>query len=366
MRPTQTSGSSNITEAEIEAIGALDGVSEIFGYLEKREGMPDMSTFTPGSTGTRPTMNFDGVYTVKGVPTGNGTIEGISPTISEGRTLLSGELVGMVLTQELADYWGVGVGDPITFKSMEFVVIGIASSSSTGFGAKTAYIDLEVAQSLYSMNGGVSALYVYAQNDTMVDPLAVQIESIISGAQVTTNTDRVTQLATAQTQLVASMATANATIAQTQATATQETVIALAATSAIILLIMLYSVRERRKEIGVMKTLGFSNKAVVGQLVLEGVVITVIGSLVGLIIGYLAYPTLSQLIMPVSTSTGSGTGGPGIQQGVTSALGAVTASPDLGIVLLAFLAVVAMGAVGSLYPAWKASRVKPVEALRNE
>jgi len=36
------------------------------------------------------------------------------------------------------------------------------------------------------------------------------------------------------------------------------------------------------------------------------------------------------------------------------------------MVVIAFVAVLAMGALGSIYPAWKASRVKPAEALRNE
>jgi putative ABC transport system permease protein len=360
----QTSAVSNITQAEVSSISSLDGVAAIYGYMERREGMPDMSTFTPGTSGQRPTMNFDSVYTVMGIPFGE-TIEGITPTITDGRLPEAGESVGMVVTQALADYWGVSVGDSVTFKSTNFVVTGIASSSSTGFSSKTAYIQLAEAQSLYSMGGGVTALYVYATNDTMVDPLAAEIESIVSSAQVSTNTDRATQLANAQSQLLTSMATANATIASTQATATQETIIALGATSGIILLIMLYSVRERVREIGVMKTLGFSNRSVVSQLVLEGVVITIIGCLVGVVIGYLAYPTLSQLVMPTSTSssTGPGQGFGGPAQAVSAA---VVASPELGMVLLAFAAVVAMGALGSLYPAWKASRVKPVEALRND
>jgi ABC-type lipoprotein release transport system permease subunit len=67
--------------------------------------------------------------------------------------------------------------------------------------------------------------------------------------------------------------------------------------------------------------------------------------------------------MPTTTSTTTNAAGAPVVQIVAST---VTASPELSMVLIAFVAVLAMGALGSLYPAWKASRIKPVEALRNE
>jgi putative ABC transport system permease protein len=134
------------------------------------------------------------------------------------------------------------------------------------------------------------------------------------------------------------------------------------ATSAIILLIMVFSVRERVREIGVMKTLGFSNGSIVSQFMLEGVSVTFLGCIVGAIVGIIAYPTLSGLLMPTTTSDAVTNGAP-VAQTVAAA---VTASPELSMVLIAFVSVLAMGALGSLYPAWKASRIKPVEALRNE
>jgi len=47
-------------------------------------------------------------------------------------------------------------------------------------------------------------------------------------------------------------------------------------------------------------------------------------------------------------------------------LGAATATPDLQTMLLALGAAILLGALGSLYPAWRASRTRPAEAMRYE
>ena len=126
---------------------------------------------------------------------------------------------------------------------------------------------------------------------------------MFSGAQVTTSAERVAELSASQTAMSNSLSSTNATLAQTQAAGNQETVLALVATSAVILLIMVFSVRERTKEIGVMKTLGFSNKSVVSQFVMEGLAVTFIGCVDRGDIGVVAYPTISSIMLPASSST---------------------------------------------------------------
>ena len=111
-----------------------------------------------------------------------------------------------------------------------------------------------------------------------------------------------------------------------------------------------------------MKTLGFSNRNVVSQFLLEGLTVTFIGCVIGAIVGVVAYPTISSIMLPASSSTAIRGGGFATQ----AAAATVNVSPQIGMVLIAFVAVLAMGALGSIYPAWKALRVKPAEALRNE
>jgi putative ABC transport system permease protein len=366
---------STISAADISNISSLDGVVSIVGYIQKTEGMPDMSSFSPGSftpgSMTRQSMNFSAVYSVWGIPTGT-TIGGISPTIVTGRAINANETGVAVISQALATDWDLGVGDSKTIEGVTLTIVGISSNPTTTTsttltpGASTmsnriVYVDLAQAQSMYSMTGKVTNLYVYTNTTAYADSVAVEVQALLSSSTVTTSTERVAQLSTSQTRMTESLASQNATLAQTQASADQETVLALVATSAIILLIMVFSVRERVREIGVMKTLGFSNKSIVSQFMLEGVSVTFLGCIVGAIVGIIAYPTLSSLLMPSSSATS--TNGVPVAQTVAAT---VSASPELSMVLIAFLAVLAMGSLGSIYPAWKASRIKPVEALRNE
>lgn len=373
-----TNTTTNITADEVEEIGSLENVSSVVAYVSQVVGLPTVSEgsgngSTPGGGGMPsdpgsdpssgfPTMDFGSMYSLYGLPT-NVTVEGLTPDVSEGSWIDEGSLTQVVVTSALADQWNVTVGDTYDLEDHTVEIVGIVESdSSTSYSDRIVYTDVALAQEMYGLGDNYTNLYVYAVNSTVVDEVALQIESLITDADVSTNTDRLAQLEDAQEQLVSSLESANVTLAQAKATATEEIVITLGATSAIILLIMLFNVRDRVREIGVMKTLGFSNRAVVGQLVLEGMAITVIGSLIGIVAGYAVYPSLAEVILPSST-TSSGTEFGQMAQSATESL---VASPDIGMVLLAFLAVVVMGIVGTLYPAWRASRVKPAEALRNE
>ena len=85
----------------------------------------------------------------------------------------------------------------------------------------------------------------------------------------------------------------------------EEIIVVVAATSLIVLFVMLYTVRERTKEIGTLKAIGFSNATVMGQFILEGILLSVIAGTVGVAIGTLAAPTISSLLLPSLNLFGS-------------------------------------------------------------
>jgi putative ABC transport system permease protein len=159
---------------------------------------------------------------------------------------------------------------------------------------------------------------------------------------------------------------AASTLSQTHTTALEEIGVAVAATSLIVLFVMLYTVRERTKEIGTLKAIGFSNWNVMSQFMLEGIFVSLIAGVVGIAIGYVAAPTITALLLPHISAFGTrslylGTANAGA---TGSQVASVALNPQLTLLMFGVAAL--LGALGSLYPAWRASRISPMEALRYE
>jgi len=110
--------------------------------------------------------------------------------------------------------------------------------------------------------------------------------------------------------------------------------------------IMLVSVIERTKEIGLRKAVGAKNKDILMQFMVEALIIGLTGGVIGVILAW----GLTSLIRGVAT------------------FGSTTLNPVItfGSVLMAVLFSMAVGLVFGLYPANRASKLEPVEALRTE
>jgi ABC-type antimicrobial peptide transport system permease subunit len=93
---------------------------------------------------------------------------------------------------------------------------------------------------------------------------------------------------------------------------------------------------------------------------LEGILLSLIAGVVGIAIGTIAAPTISSLLLPSINLFGT--------QGIARAasLTTTTASVNLELVLIAFGASILLGAIGSLYPAWRAAKIRPAEAMKYE
>ena len=108
-----------------------------------------------------------------------------------------------------------------------------------------------------------------------------------------------------------------------------------------VMTVMLVSVKERTREIGIKKSIGAENSDILTEFLTESVLITLIGGIIGLSFGLL----------------------------VSSLAGFITGLPSfMGIKGIAFMLafVIFVGAVFGAYPAYKASKLSPVEALRSE
>ena len=355
-------GSTAMNETLYADLSSVENVASVVPTLQVTEGTNQtVEMFGRSFTHLVPD------YIIVGIPL-NSSIVGnypVLPTnITDGRKLSSEESGVVVLSENNTAFFGAEVGDAIEILGQTFTVVGV--HGSTGVEDRTTlYMSLFDAQSLTNNTGYVTSLRVFAEDSTSVSEVASAISSLHPELTVTTSQQRLEQLQAMQTSYETALESAEATIMQTQSTAFQEVVVSVAATSLIVLFLMLYTVRERTKEIGTLKAIGFSNGNVMSQFMLEGVLLSLFASVVGIAISAIAAPTLSGLLLPTASQLGAaGT----FTRGITATNAATTASVVLTpeLVLIALGAAVLLGALGSLYPAWRASRTRPAEAMKYE
>ncbi|QDP85973.1 ABC transporter permease [Chryseobacterium sp. SNU WT5] len=109
--------------------------------------------------------------------------------------------------------------------------------------------------------------------------------------------------------------------------------------------IMVYIVKERTQEIGVRKAIGAKPKSIVALIMQESIVITVISGLIGVALGVFTLFLIGDRLEKYFIKS---------------------PSVGWGLILAAFISLVISGLIAGFVPAYRASRIKPIEALRSE
>jgi len=110
---------------------------------------------------------------------------------------------------------------------------------------------------------------------------------------------------------------------------------------------MLVSITERTKEIGLRKAVGATEKDIIQQFLYEAIFLTLIGGILGLSGGFL-FSFLAYIVL------------------VKTVMDTWVFSMPISAVVMALLVSVSVGLAFGLYPARKAARKNPIDALRNE
>jgi putative ABC transport system permease protein len=352
-------GTTAMNETLYDDISSIEGVATVVPSLQASEGTEQtIERFGRSFTNLVPD------YVIEGIPLTSSLIDNypvLPMNITAGRNLQAGDRGVVLLSENNTAFFGAGVGDTIEILGQTFEVIGIHGSTGVE-DATTLYMNLSDAQSVTNNTGYITSLTVFADSSDAVTDVATAISSLHPELSVTTGQQRLDQLEAMKTSYETALDNAESTVAQTQSVAVQEIIVAVAATSLIVLFVMLYTVRERTKEIGTLKAIGFSNWTVMSQFMLEGVILSLIAGVVGIAIASVAAPALSGLLLPAVSQGAFGSRFISAANSTTTA--AMTLTPEL--ISIALGAAVLLGTLGSLYPAWKASRTRPAEAMRYE
>ena len=233
------------------------------------------------------------------------------------------------------------IGMSIKIKSSQFKIIGVTKSKGgSGFGSSDSniLIPITTAQKYFSGSQYLSSISVSAatadsagqvQND--ITALLTERHKIKDGATADFNTMNQSDILSSATSVTSTLTYLLAAVAG----------ISLLVGGIGIMNMMLTTVTERTREIGLRKAIGAKAADISAQFLIESIVLTVLGGVVGILLGL--------LVSYIVTSTGI-----------------VTASVSMSSVLLAFGVSSFIGIVFGYYPARRAAKLNPIDALRYE
>ena len=235
----------------------------------------------------------------------------------------------IILGRRAADDMRKGVGDNMHIYGRPYQVVGIYETGQ-GMEESGGVVTLENAQEITQKSRKVSLFQLGLQRGTDIDAVKARIATIDKNLVVSTSSDQ-----EANQQWTGML----------QGFAWGVSAIAILIGGLGMMNAMVMSVLERTREIGTLRAVGWSRRRVVGMILGEALVLSVLGGLVGIGLGVLFTEGMARL--------------PGIGAMLTSVY-----KPS--IFIQGMLTAVLLGLVGGLYPAWTAAGLQPVEALRYE
>jgi putative ABC transport system permease protein len=261
----------------------------------------------------------------------------------------------MVVGQDLADENGLEIGDTVDIEGTSVEVIGIYDSGQV-FGNNMLVMPIGTAQRLFDLEG-VTSVTVVADDVDNVDGVVDDIREIFDEdtADITTSASTYERI--------------NESVASAGDTSQMAMIAAFIVAGVVILFSVILMVRQRVKEIGILKAIGASNWRIGFQFSVETLAVSVVAAIIGALITFpLAQKVGDLLVSEPGTPTGipgGGFGGGFFGGGVTSVAGIhIAVSPE--VFLYALGIAVALAVAASIFPAWYISRVKPAEVLRYE
>ncbi|WP_425865128.1 ABC transporter permease [Arthrobacter sp. TWP1-1] len=334
---------------------------------------------TSGSTTDSAVPSFSIPIQATGVST-SATAAGEAINVTSGAQLsdFAATSTQALVGTTLATKNNLKVGSTFTVQDRTMTVTGIFDAG-TEFDNNALYLPLAATQTLTDQADQISTLTVVVDS----------IENVAS-----TQTALTTALGADRVDVTSgstSLESAISSLGSVQNISLIAFIASLVTAGLIVLLIMIMVVRERRREIGVLKAIGASNRTIGVQFVIEALVLVVMGSVVGAVVAALSSNPIVNALVAGNTSTtgtaagaagaapgGAGPGGgfPGGGEGLTRTRGAFagaeqligTISTSLGWQTLVFgvAGILLIAALGALIPALLTAKVRPIEVLRGE
>jgi putative ABC transport system permease protein len=234
---------------------------------------------------------------------------------------------GVVMGYVAASMFGVTVGDYITLNKKQVEVLGIAEEGQGSYDL-VIIMPYKYGEEVYDMSGEANQLAIEPQDPSLVNEIKNTIEDEHDDLMAMTMEDAV-KMAQGMTATLNVMTFGIGFVASLVA-------------GIGIIITMYTSVLERRRQIGILKAVGAFRRTIFKQILEEGLILSVVGSIIGLLLSFFFVDALNNVLLG------------GTKLAVITPLlagGAVA----YGIVMTLLF---------SLYPAWIAVKTDPIDAIR--
>lgn len=309
------SSSGNLNESYVDKLSEIEGVEKTAGLLD---------TTIIDTTSDRESSRYG--YSLYGAKRDDLDIVGIN---NVNGSVFDEEKDELIVGKNLADEENYTIGDTIDVYGNEFKITGIYETGSI-FYDSAMYTSLERLQNLTDNEGEISSISVKIKKDANLTTVNDNIKDKYNDTLNTITTEEMSQ-------------TIDDTLGMINSATTAIEALAIIIGGLGVINTMMMTVFERTREIGVLKSVGWTKKRILFMIMGESIVLTILSGIIGSVLGVIGVV----LLLKVNG-------------------GDMTLVFNMNIFIKAFAVALTVGILGGLYPAIKASRLSPTEALRYE
>ena len=318
-----------INQTSVGEIQQISGVGSAVGVLRTMTNLNNTnSTSSTSNSGSGSGFggNFRSMTSIIGIDSSSLSMDNIA--ITNGTVFSNSNQV--IIGQTAAQSLNKTVGDTIIISNQTFKVVGIYETGNF-MDDRGIVMSLSELQNLTGNTGQVSLILVKATNGTNANTLATTIQQKYPNELSTSTSLSGNNRMNNGLQVISSGAWA-------------VSLLAIIIGGIVVIVTMMKAVSERTREIGVLRAIGWSQKRILTMIISESLVLSLIAIVVGLAIavGIVELITTTHLLI-----------------GIVPSFSALLLLKGIGVALL-------LGIIGGIYPAYRASRLSPTEALRYE
>lgn len=368
-------GGEPLDETEVDQIGKIEHVVSVSKSVQTRySGDALVSAIQPGTLGNQTgqlPQNSDNETMIQRMAQRVGIqvmgydtsvskpelISGVSVEVVEGRNFTLGEDDAniAILGKDLATANNLAVGSKININNTDVEIVGIFDSVQR-FGNNAILMPIKTTERIFNITG-VTEATVTVDNVNNEDAVVTEIRKIFdeNTADITTSSSTYQRISGSLTNAIN--------------TSKLAMIISFIAAGVIIMFSVILMIRQKIKEVGILKAIGASNFRISFQFVLETFFISILGTLIGAILTFPLAQRVSSLLFSAGSMLSSGNlvGGQGfIARSGFTRIGNINIAVSPEVFVYAILFAIAIAIIASIIPMLYISKVKPAEVLRYE